>query len=244
MLTGTVYHRGSCQSRNRKGYRGSGSPSEIARKAYWNSSFFGGSFNDLLVAGFVNHPPVASSRDAITAAGAACTASIHSDVLDNGSFDPDSGDLLTLSLDPPGPFALGQHTISLIATDSHGASTTASSRLNVTDQTAPVIRDLAADKAVIDGRSGRHMELVTVSYTAADNCGSATAELVVSGNDMDERDSRDGRRGAFEIIDANHVLLSTDHQGRGDRVFTIAIVASDPAGNRSTASTTVRVASR
>src|SRR4029077_19419473 len=116
--------------------------------------------------------------------------------------------------------------------------TTASSRLNVTDQTAPVIRDLAADKAVIDGRSGRHMELVTVSYTAADNCGSATAELVVSGNDMDERDSRDGRRGAFEIIDANHVLLSTDRQGRGDRVFTIAVVASDPAGNRSTASTT------
>jgi rhodanese-related sulfurtransferase len=217
---------------------------EIAKKAYWNSSYFGGTFNDLLVAGFVNHPPVAISRDALAAAGAACTASIHSDVLDNGSFDPDSGDVLTLSLDPAGPFALGLHTISLVATDSHGSSSAASSRLTVTDQSAPVIGDLAVDKPVISERAGRGMELVTVSYTAADNCGPVTAELVVSTDGVDERGPRDGRRAGFEVIDANHVLLSTDREGRGDRVFTIAVVASDGAGNRSTASTVVRVASR
>ena len=35
---------------------------EIAKKAYWNSSYFGGGFEELLVAGFINHPPVAISR--------------------------------------------------------------------------------------------------------------------------------------------------------------------------------------
>src|SRR5262249_40093533 len=216
---------------------------EIAKKAYWNSSYFGGTFTDLLVAGFVNHPPVAISRNATTSAGAACTATIHSDVLDDGSFDPDRGKAMALSLNPAGPFGLGPHTVSLVATDSHGASSAATSTLTVADRSAPTIGDLSVDKPVLSQQDRRRMELVTVSYAAADNCGPVTTELVVSSSAPTEGESRE-RRADFEVIDANHVLLATDREDHGDRIFTIAVVASDGAGNRSTASTVVRVASR
>jgi rhodanese-related sulfurtransferase len=216
---------------------------EIAKKAYWNSSYFGGTFNDLLAAGFVNHPPVAISRNAITAAGAACTAAIHSDVLDDGSFDPDSGDVLSLSLNPAGPFALGQHTVSVVVTDSHGASNASSSLLTVADQSAPMIRDLAVDRPVLSARDRRQMEMVTVLYTASDNCGPVTTELVVSSSGNDDDGGKDHRRADFEIIDAHHVNLSAGHEGHGDRSFTIAVVATDAAGNQSSASVVVRVVS-
>jgi rhodanese-related sulfurtransferase len=216
---------------------------EIAKKAYWNSSYFGGTFTDLLVAGFVNHAPVAMTRNAITPAGAACTATVHSDVLDNGSFDPDPGDTMTLSLNPAGSFELGQHTVSLVATDSHGASSEATSTLTVADQSAPTIGEVSVDKPVLSPDDRRRMELVTVSYAVADNCGPVTTELVVSSTGSDEDESR-GRRADFEVVDANHVLLATDREGHRDRIFTIAVVAIDGAGNRATASTAVRIASR
>ena len=50
---------------------------EVAKRAYWNSSYFGGTFNDLLAAGFINHRPVVVTRNAAVAAGAACTATVQ-----------------------------------------------------------------------------------------------------------------------------------------------------------------------
>jgi rhodanese-related sulfurtransferase len=216
---------------------------EIAKKAYWNSSYFGGTFLELLLGGFINHPPVAISRNATVAAGPACTATFGPAVVDGGSFDPDSGDVLTLSLDPAGPFALGHNSVSLVATDSHGASSASASIVTVTDQRAPVIGDLAVDKPVLWPPNHR-MELVTIAYTLADNCGPVTTELMISSNDSDGIDSSHRRRPDWEIIDAHHVRLAVEREGHHDRIYWITVVATDGAGNHSAGSVEVRVPSR
>ncbi len=118
---------------------------EIAKKAYWNSSYFGGTLADLVAAGFIDHPPVAISKDATIAAGPSCTAAVTPAAIDGGSFDVDSGDTLALSVDPATPLALGQHTVSLVATDSRGVSRTATAVATIADQSGPVISDLAVD---------------------------------------------------------------------------------------------------
>ena len=151
---------------------------EIAKKAYWNSSYFGGSLADLAQAGFINHPPVAISRNATVAAGPACTVMIRPEAIDSGSFDPDGGDVLTLSVDPAGAVGLGAHTVSLIATDYHGASRTATSVVTVADQTGPIIRGLAVDKPLL--WPGNHrMVIVELAYSVVDNCGPVTTELAI-----------------------------------------------------------------
>ena len=204
---------------------------EIAKKAYWNSSYFGGAFDDLQAAGFINHPPVARTRNAIAAAGSACSATIGSGSIDDGSFDADAGDALTLSVDPSGPLGLGEHAVTLVATDSHGASSSAGAIVTVADRSAPAIADLTVDKATLWPPNHR-MEIVTVAYDAADNCGPVTTELSVSTN---------GSGGDWTIIDAHHVVLEADREGRDDRIYTITVVATDAAGNQSARAIALRV---
>ena len=216
---------------------------EIAKKAYWNSSYFGGAFQDLLVAGFINHPPVAMSKNTTVAAGPACTATIGPSAVDNGSFDPDSGDVLTLSLVPAGPFGAGQNPVSLIATDSHGKTNASASIVTVEDRSAPVISDLAVDKPVLWPPNHR-MALVTIAYETADNCGPVSTELLVSSSDARHADSQDRGRPDWEVIDAHHVRLEAKRDGHHGRVYWITVSATDEAGNHSAASIAVRVPAR
>src|SRR4030095_15843749 len=69
-------------------------------------------------------------------AGANCNATAS---IDNGSSDPDSGDTITVSQSPAGPYGLGPHSVTLTVTDNHGASSTCSATVTVTDDTAPSI---------------------------------------------------------------------------------------------------------
>ena len=216
---------------------------EIAKKAYWNSSYFGGTLLELQVAGFINHPPVAMSRNVTVAAGPACTATIGPSAVDNGSFDPDSGDALTLSVVPSGPLGVGQNTVSLIATDSHGVSSASESIVTVADRSAPLISDLAADKPVLWPPNHRRV-LVTIAYAASDNCGPISTELTISSSESERADSNDRRRPDWEIIDAHHVHLEAEHEAHRERVYWITVTATDGAGNHSNASIAVRVPAR
>lgn len=208
---------------------------EIAKKAYWNSSYFGGEFADLLLAGFINHRPMAFAKNATVPAGSACTAAIGPATIDNGSSDPDSGDVLTLSVNPTGPLGLGPHDVSLIATDRYGASSSTTSIVTVADQSAPVITGLAVDKPVLWPVNG-HAELVTVTYAVADNCGQVQTELRVSSSES--AGAREGSRGGdWKIVDPYHVLLAADR----DRSYRIEVIATDEAGNTATSSVAVRV---
>ena len=205
---------------------------EVAKRAYWNSSYFGGSFNDLLAAGFINHRPVVVTRNAAVAAGAACTATVQASDIDNGSYDPDSGDSLTLSVAPADGLGLGQNLVALTGTDSHGASASAPAFVTVNDQTAPAVTDVAVKSQPAD----HGMVLVTIDYEVSD-CSAATARLSVTGRDADRA----------RVLDEHRVLLKSGGHGRdddedGERRLSIAIVATDAVGNETVQS--VRITGR
>jgi rhodanese-related sulfurtransferase len=206
---------------------------EIAKKAYWNSSYFGGTFADLLAVGLINHRPVVASKNIARAAGAACTAAVQATDVDNGSYDPDSGDSLALALAPGGPFGLGSHPVTLTGTDSHGASAASSAFVTVDDQTAPSI-----DQVAVQRESQHGTVLMTVDYSADDNCGAVTTRLSVTGRDADRA----------QVLDEHRVLLKAggrerdDDDGDGERRLSMAIVATDAAGNETVQS--VRIAGR
>ncbi len=83
--------------------------------------------------------PTVRSKHITVGADDACTAAISPGDLDDGSFDPVNGGPLTLSIDPAGPFNLGQHSIRLVATDNRGATNSAVAVVTVEDQTPPSI---------------------------------------------------------------------------------------------------------
>jgi predicted alpha/beta superfamily hydrolase/GH25 family lysozyme M1 (1,4-beta-N-acetylmuramidase) len=83
-----------------------------------------------------NTPPVAKCKNVTVSAGSNYTATAS---IDDGSFDPDSGDTITLAQTPPGPYSLGDTLVTLTVTDNHGASNSCSSTVTVKDTTPPSI---------------------------------------------------------------------------------------------------------
>jgi hypothetical protein len=111
-----------------------------------------------------NHPPIALCTDVTIAASPNCNADAS---VDNGSYDPDSGDTITLSQSPPGPYPLGTTAVTLTVTDNHGASSSCEATVTVIDTTPPVVT-CPANFSI-----GCSVDLLTpaaFSVTAADNC--------------------------------------------------------------------------
>jgi HYR domain len=116
-----------------------------------------------------NAPPVALCQNVTVPAGANCTANAS---IDNGSYDPDSGDTTTVSQSPAGPYSLGNTSVTLTVTDNHGASSTCSATVTVEDNTNPAITGCPSDITVYTG-SGATTCDATASWTAptaSDNC--------------------------------------------------------------------------
>lgn len=88
-----------------------------------------------IVANLPSSPPVAKCKNVTVAAGANCTANAS---IDNGSFDPDQGDTITLSQSPPGPYAIGNTLVTLTVTDNHGVASQCQATVTVTDSGQPV----------------------------------------------------------------------------------------------------------
>ena len=194
---------------------------EIAKKAYWNSSYFGGTLADLLHAGFINHPPVAVTRDVTIGAGPACTAVVTPGQIDGGSYDIDEGSALSLSVNAADPLPLGLFAVTLTVTDNRGASGSATSQVTIADQAPADIGPIVIERADREGGLGaRHgLKLFTVAYDATDNCGGVSTALSVSSAD---------REASWQVVDAHHVLL------RDDVSYWITVTATDGAGNQST----------
>ncbi|MHB9005347.1 MAG: HYR domain-containing protein [Limisphaerales bacterium] len=111
-----------------------------------------GAFTDVAAGGFhsvalinANRPPVARCRKVIVAAGDRCEAEAS---IDDGSFDPDDGDTLTLTQSPAGPYPLGETVVTLIATDRHGVSSECQGTVTVCDNTPPLLGPCPADRVV------------------------------------------------------------------------------------------------
>jgi hypothetical protein len=117
-----------------------------------------------------NQSPVAKCRSVTVSAGPACAANAS---IDDGSFDPDSGDTITLSLSPPGPYPLGATSVTLTVTDNHGDSTQCTGTVSVVDDTPPTIT--CPDNITVTANLGRGSLVVTYpSPAAADNCPGTT----------------------------------------------------------------------
>jgi hypothetical protein len=121
-----------------------------------------------------NTRPVASCRNLTVAAGPSCTASAS---IDNGSFDPDGGDTVTLAQSPAGPYALGATSVTLTVTDNHDASNSCTGTVTVVDATVPAIGCPAAITA--DGISASGGAAVPFTVSATDSCDASVSVVAV-----------------------------------------------------------------
>ncbi len=101
-------------------------PSGTASGSAYNLQFSGCA----LVSTGSNHPPVALAHDVNAVAGSNHTAIAS---VDNGSYDPDSGDTITLTQTPASPYAVGATPVVLTVVDSQGASAQANATVTVVD---------------------------------------------------------------------------------------------------------------
>jgi hypothetical protein len=115
-----------------------------------------------------NHAPVAKAKNISVPAGSNCQASVTPQQVNNGSSDPDAGDTLTLSLDQSGPFAIGNHTVTLTAKDSLGYSSTATAVVTVVDTAPPVITAPAPSSATANNQGKAAVPNVLAQTTTSD----------------------------------------------------------------------------
>jgi uncharacterized delta-60 repeat protein len=167
----------------------------------------------------VNRPPVVTTRDITVGADASCSATILPGDVDNGSSDPDSGDTVSLSLDRAGPFGPGSHTVTLTATDTHGASGSSTAVVTVVDQTPPTFT--AVPPPVSAGTGG---------------AGSTLAGAVLG----------DAALGGATVSDACTTAIVTRSGVPAGNFFSVGVTtidytATDSGGNTATAVQTVTV---
>ena len=185
-----------------------------------------------------NQPPVAKSKNVIVSAGSNCTADAS---IDDGSFDPDVGDTITLSQSPSGPYQLGTTSVTLTATDSHGASSQSTATITVVDNTPPTTSAASVDKPVLWPPDHKLVD-VAVNYTATDNCGPLTCALTVTSNEQVNGTGDGDSAPDWEVLDAHHLRLRAERAGSGNgRTYTITITCADSAGNSSSRTATVTV---
>jgi probable HAF family extracellular repeat protein len=179
------------------------------------------SLSPFAIAQTLNKPPVAVCQNVTVTAGLNCTASAS---INNGSYDPD-GDSITLARSPAGPYPLGNTSVSLIVTDSNGASSQCTGMVTVIDKTPPSITEASTNPSTL-WPPNHKMVSVTVNYNATDICGQPACQI--SGVSSNEPITNSD----YAIVDAHHVELSADRLGGGNgRIYTISITCTDTSGN-------------
>ncbi|MBX3738609.1 MAG: HYR domain-containing protein [Candidatus Didemnitutus sp.] len=142
---------------------------------------------------------------------------------------------LTTSVASGSTFALGTTTVTVVAKDAAGNTSSGSFTITVRDTTAPAITSVTPSIRAI-WPPNKKMVPVTVTVAATDAVGIASAKIIsVATNQPD-------RRTQWQITGALTVNLLADREGdKQDRVYTITIEVRDAAGNVSLATTTVIV---
>jgi uncharacterized repeat protein (TIGR03803 family) len=185
----------------------------------------------------LNRPPIAACHDVTVSAGANCTGDAS---VDNGSFDPDAGDTITLRQEPPGPYPLGATQVTLTVTDNHGASNSCSATVTVVDTTPPTISEVDVSPNVLWPPNHKMVE-VTVNYTTTEGCGAVSNALFVTSSEAVNAPGH-GTTPDWMIEDSHHVQLRAERSGTGSgRVYAITVISTDNAGNSSTKTVTVTV---
>ena len=117
--------------------------------------------------GCLNNPPVALCTNVVVSASSSnCQANAS---INAGSYDPDAGDIITITQVPAGPYPLGSNNVCLIVTDNHGASNSCCAVVTVVDTTAPTLD--CPDNITSANSPGQCSAVVNFVCTAFDACG-------------------------------------------------------------------------
>jgi hypothetical protein len=178
--------------------------------------------------------PVAKCKAVTVSAGASCLAAAS---VNDGSYDPEGG-TITLTQDPPGPYALGTRSVTLTASNASGQSS-CTANVTVADTTGPTITVKPTLMLVDNNHKYRSLVASTLVGSVADNCSSSSAsDVVVRLVTSDERDDAptagDGATTRDIVIppDCRSVMLRQERDGdRNGRVYRITLQAKDGAGN-------------
>jgi uncharacterized repeat protein (TIGR01451 family) len=119
------------------------------------------------VAGPGDQQPVALCTNVTKSADANCEATVTADEVDNGSNDPDGGDV-SVSVAPTGPFGLGATNVTLTVVDDEGNTNTCVATVTVVDTTAPSIT--CPSNITANADSGQCSAVVNFAASATDNC--------------------------------------------------------------------------
>jgi len=137
-------------------------------------------------------------------------------------------------------FPVGTTTVTVTGLRLDGTSDSCSFTVTVNDTEFPVVSPATVDKSVL-WPPNHQMELVTVNYTATDNC-SVDCVLTVTSNEPVNGLGDGDASPDWEVIDAHHVRLRSERSGSGNgRTYTITVTCTDPAGNTVVRTVTVKV---
>lgn len=127
-------------------------------------------------------------------------------------------------------FRIGSHSIIAKATNGNKCSFT----IVVTDNEAPELSTIRLSRSTLWPASNK-MKKTKVFFKTSDNGGKVTTELFVKSNSTDK--AKD-----WEIVDENELRLRSSRLTDGSpRIYTITVVATDEAGNKTKRTTTIAV---
>jgi VCBS repeat protein len=133
--------------------------------------------------------------------------------------------------------ALGTHRTTLLTTDGQGASSIATTLIEVADRTPPSLF-VALSRTLLWPPDGRLVDILA-DVRASDACGDPSATLLQIGSS----EQTEGDPGLFDIQGADlgtldlHFQLRSERDGGGNgRTYAVTYQATDPSGNSMTAS--------
>lgn len=156
-----------------------------------------------------NNPPVAVCQN-LTVGADGVTAIVDASAFNNGSSDPD-GDVITYSVSPAGPYALGTTNVVLTVSDPAGLTSTCTASITVNDVTAPTMSVKNAT-VYLDANGNGSITVADIDNGSTDNVG------IVS-----------------------NVLSNTSYNCSNLGANSVTLTATDAAGNSSSANATVSV---
>ena len=188
-----------------------------------------------------NQPPVAQCQDITVSANNTCQANAS---IDSGSYDPDEEDTISFSQEPPGPYSLGNTSVTLTVTDPSGLSESCTGTVTVVDTIPPEIGTSVSIDSLWP--PNHKMSDVGLSYEVSDTCdpNSNNSIGVTSDEPTATAPGAGGSQHApdAEITNDNKVYLRAERSGEGDgRVYMIHITATDASGNSASSDTSVKV---
>ena len=136
--------------------------------------------HDLRHTGRVNQSPLAQCQDVTQFTGELCQGTVSPGEIDNGSSDPD-GDAITFSLDPAGPFILGDTPVTLTVTDEQEAFDSCTATVTILDQTPPSLMANSPIEIPTDGSCEVSLPDLSSEVTGMDAC-TPEGSLVISQN--------------------------------------------------------------